>query len=147
MSNGAMAAVIKLCKPLLVAVAFSVGILAAGLVAPAAAQNQPKDEYILRGSPLGAVKFEHKLHTQRAADKCDTCHHPSRPERPATAQQQPCFECHTTPPQPGMKTNRQGAFHSPTAQSGSCIDCHKAVNAKSGKAPVTCMTCHRKENG
>ena len=106
----------------------------------------PNDVYVLRGSPLGVVKFEHKLHQERAANKCETCHHESRPEKPAKAAQQSCFDCHTKPPQPGMKTGRQGAFHSPTAQSGTCIDCHKMQNAQGKKAPTKCMECHKKEN-
>jgi len=50
----------------------------------------PKDVVILRGSALGAVKFEHKLHAQERTAKCETCHHPSRREKPATALQQAC---------------------------------------------------------
>ena len=106
----------------------------------------PKDVYVLRGSPLGVVKFEHKLHQERAANKCATCHHTSRPEKPAKAAQQSCFDCHTKPPQPGMKTGRQGAFHNPAAQAGTCIDCHKMQNAQGMKAPTKCMDCHKKGN-
>lgn len=105
-----------------------------------------QDVFILRDSPLGVVKFEHKLHQERAANKCETCHHASRPEKPAKTAQQSCFDCHTKPPQSGMKTGRQGAFHSPTAQSGTCIDCHKMQNAQGKKAPTKCMECHKKEN-
>jgi predicted small lipoprotein YifL len=105
-----------------------------------------QDVFMLRDSPLGVVRFEHKLHQERAADKCETCHHASRPEKPAKAAQQSCFGCHTKPPQPGMKTGRQGAFHSLTAQSGTCIDCHKMQNAQGKKAPTKCMECHKKEN-
>jgi hypothetical protein len=105
-----------------------------------------QDVFMLRDSPLGVVRFEHKLHQERVANKCETCHHASRPEKPAKAAQQSCFDCHTKPPQPGMKTGRQGAFHSPTAQSGTCIDCHKIQNAQGKKAPTKCMECHKKEN-
>jgi len=105
-----------------------------------------QDVFMLRDSPLGAVKFEHKLHQERVANKCETCHHASRPEKPAKAAQQSCFDCHTKPPQPGMKTGRQGAFHNPTAQSGTCIDCHKMQNAQGKRAPTKCMECHKKEN-
>lgn len=105
-----------------------------------------QDVFMLRDSPLGVVKFEHKLHQERAANKCDTCHHTSRPEKPAKAAQQSCFDCHTKPPQPGMKTGRQGAFHNPTAQGGTCIDCHRTQNAQGKKAPTKCMECHKKEN-
>jgi len=105
-----------------------------------------QDVFMLRDSPLGVVKFEHKLHQERAANKCETCHHTSRPEKPAKAAQQSCFDCHTKPPQPGMKTGRQGAFHNPAAQAGTCIDCHRTQNAQGKKAPTKCMECHKKEN-
>lgn len=78
----------------------------------------PKDVIVLTGSPLGGVRFEHKLHAARAGNNCATCHHPSRPER----------------------------RHEPMAQSGTCIDCHKSENAKGKKAPVNCMDCHKQEN-
>jgi hypothetical protein len=121
-------------------------ILGEAFSAPLYAQVQPKDTYILKGSPLGGVKFEHKLHQGRVGTKCDTCHHASKPEKPAKAAQESCLDCHTKPPQAGMKTGLQAAFHNPTAQAGTCIDCHKAENAKGKKAPVTCMNCHKKEN-
>jgi Class III cytochrome C family len=105
-----------------------------------------QDVFMLRDSPLGVVKFEHKLHQERAVNKCETCHHASRPEKPAKAAQQSCLDCHTKPPQSGMKTGRQGAFHSPTAQAGTCIDCHKMQNAQGKKAPTKCMECHKKGN-
>ena len=115
--------------------------------APAEPKKVPtKDVFMLRDSPLGVVRFEHKLHQERTANRCETCHHASRPEKPAKAVQQSCFDCHTKPPQPGMKTGRQGAFHSPTAQSGTCIDCHKMQNAQGKKAPTKCMECHKKGN-
>ena len=103
-----------------------------------------QDVFMLRDSPLGVVKFEHKLHQERVANKCETCHHTSRPAKTAKAAQQSCFDCHTKPPQPGMKTGRQGAFHNPTAQAGTCIDCHKTQNATGQKAPTKCMGCHKK---
>ena len=106
---------------------------------------RPKDVYILRGSPIGPVKFEHKLHQERAGNKCETCHHPSRPEKPATAAQQSCLECHTKPLQAGMKTGVQGAFHNPLAKNGTCIDCHKMQNAQGKNAPTKCTDCHKTE--
>lgn len=78
----------------------------------------PKDVIVLTGSPLGGVRFEHKLHATRAGSNCETCHHPSGPEK----------------------------LHEPMAQSGTCIDCHKSENAKGKKAPVNCMDCHKQEN-
>jgi class III cytochrome C family protein len=105
----------------------------------------PKDVVILRGSALGAVKFEHKLHAQTRAAKCETCHHTSRREKPNTALQQACSDCHTKVAVSPMKTKLQAAFHNPTAAAGTCIDCHKAEAAKGKVAPVKCMGCHKKE--
>lgn len=105
-----------------------------------------KDVLVLRGSPLGGVRLEHKLHADRAGNTCDTCHHASRPEKPATAPQQACSDCHTKVAVSPMKTKYQAAFHNPTAQSGTCVGCHKAQNAKGKKAPVKCTECHKKEN-
>lgn len=105
----------------------------------------PKDVIILRGSALGAVKFEHKLHSTRTAN-CETCHHPSKREKPATALQQACSTCHTKVAISPMKTKLQAVFHNPTAATGTCIDCHKAETAKGKVAPVKCLGCHRKEN-
>ena len=106
----------------------------------------PKDVIILRGSPLGAVKFEHKLHSQARSTTCEACHHLSRSEKPATALQQACSACHTKVAIPPMKTKLQAAFHNPTATAGTCIDCHKAETAKGKLTPVKCFGCHKKEN-
>jgi hypothetical protein len=115
----------------------------------AQAADKPADEMILKGAPLGAVKFTHKVHAEtHAAGKCETCHHPSKPEKPATAAQQACRDCHTKPPQAGMKTATQAAFHNPMAKAGTCIDCHVKSNAAGKAAPVgTCAKCHNKANG
>jgi len=91
-------------------------------------------------APNGAVKFDHKKHG--AATKCDTCHHASKPEKAATAPQQKCSDCHTKTATAPMKTKLQAAFHNPSAQSGTCIDCHKK-EAK-GPQPGKCMECHKK---
>jgi hypothetical protein len=112
---------------------------------------QPKtamkqDVVILTGAALGGVRLEHKLHAERAGNTCVACHHPSMPQRPATAPQQACSDCHTKAAVPPMKTTYQGAFHDPKAQSGACIDCHRAENAKGKAAPLKCMECHKKEN-
>ena len=109
--------------------------------------KQPKDMTILKGAPMGGVKFNHKMHSEvHAAKKCETCHHASKPEKAATAPQQSCFECHATPAKAPMKTNKQAAFHNPLAKAGTCIDCHTAQNAKGKNAPVKCLDCHKKEN-
>ena len=110
------------------------------------AKTPAKDPIVLKGAPLGGVKFQHKLHLERAANKCETCHHVSKPELPAKAPQQACSECHTKPLKAGMKTTVQGAFHAPTAKTGLCIDCHQKEIAKGKKAPSKCVECHRKDN-
>ncbi len=105
-----------------------------------------RDVVVLKGSPSGGVRFEHKLHIDRAGNKCETCHHSSRVEKPATAPQQACSDCHTKVAVSPMKTKYQAAFHNPMAQSGTCVDCHKAQNATGKNAPVKCTDCHKKEN-
>ena len=111
-------------------------------------QAKAKDTIVLRKgkSPLGGVKLDHKKHSEMADIKCDTCHHASKTEMPLKAPQQVCSDCHTNPAKAPMKTNYQGAFHKPTGQAGTCIDCHKTSNAKGSKAPMKCMDCHKKEN-
>ena len=124
-------------------------VLQASPIKNAAAETtkaQPKDVVILRGSPLGAVKFEHKLHSQARSIKCETCHHASKPEKPATALQQACSDCHTKVAISPMKTKLQAAFHNPPATAGTCIDCHKAETAKGKVSPIKCLGCHKKEN-
>jgi hypothetical protein len=115
--------------------------------APQQKQAAVKDVVVLRGAPLGAVRLEHKKHAEQAGNTCTACHHPSRPEKPLASPQQACSACHTKTPAPPMKTNYQAAFHNPTAQTGTCITCHKSENAKGKKAPVKCQECHKKENG
>ena len=122
--------------------------LALSLVLRAADQAKVADTLILKGAPLGGVKFTHKVHAEgHAANKCETCHHASKPEKAATAPQQACRDCHTKPPQPGMKTATQAAFHNPMAKTGTCIDCHLKMNAAGKAAPVgACAKCHNKAN-
>ncbi len=104
-----------------------------------------KDVVILK-APLGGVRFQHKIHAETRTVACETCHHPSRAEKPATPPQQACSTCHTSTATPPMKTKLQAAFHNPVATAGTCIDCHKAQNAKGRAAPVKCLDCHKKEN-
>lgn len=108
---------------------------------PAAA----KDVMVLTGSPMGGVRLDHKAHGQHANNDCATCHHPSKPQKPATAPQQACSDCHTKTATAPMKTRLQAAFHDPMAKSGTCIDCHRKQNAKGRKAPLKCQECHKKE--
>ena len=113
--------------------------------AQAAAAKEP-DTVILKGSPMGGVKFNHKTH---AADKtkCVTCHHASKPEMPLKSAQQKCTDCHTKAVKAPMKTNTRAAFHDTTAKTGTCADCHKAEAAKGNtKVPAKCADCHKKEN-
>lgn len=109
---------------------------------PSAKQlKPPAHPIVLTGSPMGGVRFEHAKHIAVA---CETCHHASREPKPGAAAQEACTTCHTKPPQPGMKTGKQAAFHNPTATAGTCIDCHKKSG---GAAPTKCVQCHKKENG
>jgi hypothetical protein len=105
-----------------------------------------RDVMILTGAPMGGVRLEHKLHADRAHNDCATCHHASKAEKPGSAAQQACSECHTKVAAAPMKTRYLAAFHNPTARSGVCVDCHKAENAKGKNAPLKCAECHQKEN-
>ncbi len=120
----------------------------AALAAPHVLAQAPKEPgtVILKGSPLGGVKFEHKLHAHDRAVKCTTCHHASKPEKAMTGPNEKCTDCHTKTPTAPMKTPTRGAFHDPMAKKGTCIDCHVAENAKGKKAPSKCPECHKKEN-
>lgn len=109
------------------------------------AQAVPKSPLILKGAPMGGVKFDHTSHLKVAA-KCQVCHHASKAEKPLKTQYEACTDCHTKPPTPPVKTSTQAAFHNPTATAGLCIDCHKTENAQGKAAPVKCADCHKKEN-
>ena len=106
----------------------------------------PKAPIILKGAPMGAVKFDHTSHLKVAA-KCDVCHHASKSEKPLKSPQEACTDCHTRPATPPVTTNLQGAFHNPTATAGLCIDCHKKQNEAGKAAPTKCAECHQKANG
>ena len=101
---------------------------------------------VLKGAPMGGVKFDHKAHEGRVGTKCDTCHHAAKPEKAMKSAHENCQDCHTTTPTAPMKSKAQAAFHNPTATAGVCIDCHKAENAKGKKAPTKCTECHQKAN-
>ncbi len=101
--------------------------------------NPPSHPIVLKGAAMGGVKFEHTKHPIG----CENCHHSSREPKPGTAPQAACTSCHTSPPQSGMKTGKQAAFHNPTATAGTCIDCHKKAGST---APTKCMQCHKREN-
>ena len=110
-----------------------------------AAEKPAPGSVILKGAPMGGVKFDHKAHTTRET-KCETCHHASKTEKPLASAHQACTDCHTATATAPMKTKKQAAFHNAAATAGICINCHKAENAKGKKAPTKCMECHKKEN-
>src|SRR5512144_1206327 len=124
MRGGAVRKVYAIC-----AVILGLAVLIA-VCTPAFAQGKtPKDVIILKGNPMGGVKFMHTAHTKERAIKCETCHHPSKTEKPATAAQQACSDCHQKAAAAPMKTNFKAAFHDATAKKGVCIDCHTKENA------------------
>lgn len=104
------------------------------------------DTIILKGAPMGGVKFMHTAHSKDRGIKCETCHHAAKPDSPTGVNLQRCTDCHTAVAKAPMKTKRQAAFHNPTAKAGICIDCHLAENAKGKKAPNKCAECHQKAN-
>lgn len=118
--------------------------LAAFMTGVASAQKAP-DTVILKGNPMGGVKFPHAAHVKVAAP-CTTCHHASKPEKPMKAAQENCQDCHTKTATAPMKTTAKLAFHDNMAKAGLCIDCHVKQNAAGKKAPTKCMDCHKKEN-
>ncbi|GIU78935.1 MAG: hypothetical protein KatS3mg005_2173 [Bryobacteraceae bacterium] len=85
---------------------------------PDALRPAAPDVIALNDAALGTVTFQHKLHEERAEGRCDTCHHASKPEKEEARPYQACRDCHTQQLQPGVKTSRQAAFHSPPAQNG-----------------------------
>jgi len=132
----------------LIIVVVVMAFVLAGFSATFAQEKKAPDTVVLKGAPMGGVKFNHKAHAVDQKIKCDTCHHASKPEKPLTSPQQACTDCHTKTATPPMKTKLQAAFHNPTAQAGLCIDCHKEEIAKGKKAPAPgkCAECHKKEN-
>ena len=118
------------------------------LVGPAVANAQtpkPPTTVILKGNPMGGVKFDHAAHQKVVGDKCDTCHHASKPEKAMKAKQEKCQNCHTKEATAPMKTTTKLAFHDAMAKKGTCIDCHAKAIGK--KVPTSkCTDCHKKEN-
>lgn len=120
--------------------------LVAAVSAPAFAADKPQDTIILKGNPMGGVKFLHNVHSKDRTAKCDTCHHAAKPEKAAKSATESCADCHTKTAAAPMKTTYKLAFHDATAKKGVCIDCHTAENAKGKKAPTKCVDCHKKDN-
>jgi hypothetical protein len=130
-----------------VAVFATVIICMFGLVMVVQAQGKAPGVVILKGNPIGGVKFDHTAHTKLAGEMCVTCHHASKPEKAAKAAQEKCQSCHTKAATAPMKTTAKLAFHDGMAKAGICIDCH-GKEAKAGKkAPMKSVECHKKANG
>jgi hypothetical protein len=110
------------------------------------AQEKQPTTVVLKGSPMGGVKFDHAKHSKMEGVKCDQCHHASKPEKALKAAHEACQDCHTKTAAAPMKTVTQGAFHTAMAKGGTCIDCHVKQNAAGKKAPTKCPECHKKEN-
>jgi hypothetical protein len=123
----------------------AIAIVASGAIVYTQAPKEP-GVVILKGAPMGGVKFDHPKHSKTAAGKCETCHHASKTEMPAKAAQQKCSDCHTKVATAPMKTKYQAAFHDPMAKKGTCVDCHVKATAAGKKAPAKCADCHKKEN-
>jgi len=111
------------------------------LGAPAAAQTPPT-KVVLKGNPMGGVNFDHAAHAKKVGDKCDTCHHASKPEKAMKAKQENCQNCHEKAATAPMKTTAKLAFHDAMAKKGTCIDCHTKAVADGKKAPLKCNECH-----
>jgi hypothetical protein len=126
-------------KLIYVALALGALAVAAGPVTLLAETKAP-GVVILKGSPMGGVKYDHPEHVKRAGGeaKCTTCHHKAPKDMPIVK----CQDCHKTPPVAPMKTKTQLAFHDGMAKKGLCIDCHTTQ----GKGPTKCSQCHKKEN-
>ena len=120
-------------------------VITAVLWSNALAQTAPTAPVILKGAPMGAVKFDHAAHL-KVAGKCVICHHASQPQKPLKSPQEACTDCHTNPATPPVATKLQAAFHNSAATSGLCIDCHKTEDANGKAAPVKCADCHKKSN-
>ncbi len=117
------------------------GLMSAALQA----QEKTPGVVILKGNPMGGVKFDHPAHVKLAADKCETCHHASKPQKPLKTAHEGCMTCHTKTVAAPMKTTSKLAFHDTLAKKGVCIDCH-VKEAAGKKAPVKCADCHKKSN-
>jgi hypothetical protein len=129
-------------------VILSVFAVAAFMSGMAYAQEKPPTVVVLKGAPLGGVKFDHAKHSKMEGVKCENCHHASKPEHAAKTAHEKCQLCHTKAATAPMKTSTQGAFHVAMAKSGTCIDCHVKAIAAGKPAPAAgkCADCHKKEN-
>jgi cytochrome c5 len=129
-----------------IAVAFAVAF---GFSVAMQAQEKAPTIVILKGNPMGGVKFNHTEHVKAADNKCETCHHASKAEKPMKGKEENCQDCHTKTATAPMKTTAKLAFHDAMAKKGICIDCHvqkAAAGVKGTPAPGKCSDCHKKEN-
>ena len=122
-------------------------LLTFGFVMLVQAQEKAPGVVVLKGNPMGGVKFDHPAHTKIVGDKCDTCHHASKAEKPLKSQHQNCQDCHTKTVAAPLKTTARNAFHDAMAKAGTCIGCHTKEAAAGKKPPLKCPECHKKENG
>ena len=129
-------------------VILSMVAVAVAMSGVAYAQEKAPAVVILKGAPLGGVKFEHAKHSKMEGVKCESCHHASKPEKPSKTAHEKCQSCHTKAATAPMKTAAQGAFHVAMAKGGLCVDCHAKAIAAGKKAPAAgkCAECHKKEN-
>jgi class III cytochrome C family protein len=128
---------ISLCGPFLLVA------LCAGGTVQAQAPKEPQTA-VLSGAPQGPVTFSHQAHTKTYGAKCESCHHPSKAEKPLKSEHQKCTDCHLKVAAAPMKTKTQAAFHDPLAKKGTCVDCHVKAAAAGKKVPVKCADCHKK---
>jgi sRNA-binding protein len=128
-----------------IAVAFAVAF---GFSVAIQAQEKAPGVVVLKGNPMGGVKFDHTAHQKAAANKCETCHHASKPEKAMKGKEENCQDCHTKAVTAPMKTTAKLAFHDAMAKKGVCIDCHVKELAAGKKVPAAgkCADCHKKEN-
>jgi hypothetical protein len=126
------------------AIAGSFDSLAAQQKASAKAPAKAPAVIVLKGAPIGGVKFAHAEHEKKA--KCETCHHASLPAKPLTSPHQQCADCHTKPAAAPMKTSIRDAFHDTMAKKGTCVDCHVKGAATGKVTPAKCVSCHNKAN-
>lgn len=117
-----------------------------GMGAAFQAQEKTPEVVTLKGNPMGGVKFNHAAHVKRIGDKCETCHHASKPEKALKTPHENCQNCHTRTVAAPMKTASRAAFHDGPAKKGTCIDCHIKEAAAKKAAPLKCAECHKKEN-
>src|SRR5215471_11905836 len=68
--NAIPGGVVKVNKLIAVLLGFFVLLMMTGT---ALAQTAPKTPTVLKGAPIGAVKFDHTSHL-KVAPKCETCH-------------------------------------------------------------------------